>query len=350
MVKEFGRLQGRGRESIDRGMMPQAFWRAFAELGLEPSAVLERAHLPATLHLSGSPFVATAQIFAIFTAAEQLARDAAFAIRLVKAFDRSGHQPAFLAACYAADYRDALYRIARFKRLSACEKFLISESDGELSIVKEWPFAQAPEPALLVDVSFAFAIEIGRKGTGHDIAPVRVELVRDGPRSDALGTYFGCPIRYGAPRNVLVLKSIDLDRRFPSHNVEFLELLTPALAARLSDLEVDGSFAEHVTRALKRSLASGRPSMATIARDLGVSDRTLQRRITEEGTTFRTLLDDARKELVEPLLLDPSISIDEVAVLAGYQEPSAFYRAFKSWHGVTPHRWREKTAGTAQDR
>jgi hypothetical protein len=106
-------------------MMPQAFWRAFAELGLEPSAVLERAGLSATLHLGGSLFFETAQLFAIFTAAEQLARDDAFAIRLVKAFDRSGHQPAFLAACYAADYREASYRIARFKRLSACEKFVI---------------------------------------------------------------------------------------------------------------------------------------------------------------------------------------------------------------------------------
>jgi AraC-like DNA-binding protein len=321
--------------------MPHAFWRAFSATGLEPDAILRRAGLPPRL-LGAEVLLSTAELFAIYRAAEELVEDPGFAITLVGAFDRSGHQPAFLAACYAADYRDALARILRFKRLSTCERFVISERGRELTVAKEWPYAREPEPALSIDVSFAFIVLLGRKGTGQHIIPARVELARPGPRSPAHAAFFGCPIRYGARRNLLVLQSSDLDRRFPTHNAEFLDLLTPALAAARTDLDAETMFSERVKVVVKKGLASGRPGVTAIARDLGTSERTLQRRITGEGTTFRALLAAARQELGEQLLRDPSIGIDEVAVLLGYRDTSSFHRAFKDRHGVTPHAWRAR--------
>jgi AraC-like DNA-binding protein len=65
----------------------------------------------------------------------------------------------------------------------------------------------------------------------------------------------------------------------------------------------------------------------------------LQRRIAEEGTTFRDLLVAARQELCQELLSDSSMNIDEVACLLGYQDTSSFYRAFKDWEGITPSQW-----------
>jgi AraC-like DNA-binding protein len=324
----------------DRCKMPQAFWRAFAEAGVKPAAILRHARLPATLHLNPHVLLSTAQIFAIYRAVEALVDDPGFAMKLVKAFDKSGHQPAFLAACYAANYRDALGRIDRFKRLSTCEKFVISEKGGELAVSKEWPHSIQAEPPLSIDLSFAFIVELGRKGTGERITPVRVDFARPGPRCLDHETFFGCPIRFNATRNLLVMRASDLDRPFPGHNSEFLELLTPALAAARGDLDAESTLSEQVKVVLKRSLASGRPEVSNIARDLGTSERTLQRRITEDGTTFRQLLAEARQELGEHLLSDQSISIDEVAVLLGYQDTSSFYRAFKEWQGVTPHNWR----------
>ena len=72
-----------------------------------------------------------------------------------------------------------------------------------------------------------------------------------------------------------------------------------------------------------------------------MSERTLQRRITEEGKTFRELLSEARQELGRQLLSNPSTDIDEVACLLGYQDRSSFYRAFRDWEGLTPLQWRE---------
>ncbi len=330
-----------GAAPADKCKIPQAFWRAIEAAGLPAAAVLRQARLPATLHLNPHGLVTTQQYFAIFKALEELSSDPGLGIRLVRSADTAVQPPFALAAFHARDYRDGLSRIARFKRLCTPEHLDFAEEKGELSITQNFFYASEPEPAIAVDITFAFLVELGRRGTGKELSPVRVELRREDPKSDALGNYFSCPIHYGAPRDVLVLKSSDLDRPFPGHNPELLEILTPALTSALGELQALGSIREQVKLVLKRNLASGRPELSGIANDLGLSERTLQRRITEEGTTFRDLLIEARQELGRQLLADPCADIDEIACLLGYQDTSSFYRAFRDWEGITPNRWRE---------
>jgi AraC-like DNA-binding protein len=325
----------------DRCKVPQAFWRAIERVGLWPPAVLRQAGLPATLHLSAQGLVTTAQFFALWKAIEELAADSGTGFRLVEDTETAVHPPSSLAAFHARDYRDGLSRLARFKRLCTPEKLHITEKGGECAISVEWLYATEPVPAIAVDVDFASLVELGRRGTGKRLIPLRVELARSGPKTNAHKAFFGCPIRYNAPRNLLVLRSADLDCPFPGHNPELLDMLTPALASALGELEARSSIREQVKVVLKRSLASGRPELADVAHDLGTSERTLQRRITEEGTTFRDLVVEARQELGRKLLSDPSADVDEVACLLGYQDTSSFYRAFREWEGVTPSRWRE---------
>ena len=137
------------------------------------------------------------------------------------------------------------------------------------------------------------------------------------------------------------MNAADLDRPFPGHNPELLDMLTPSLSAALGELQTRSSISAQVKIVLKRSLASGRPDLADVAHELGTSERTLQRRITDEHTTFRDLLVEARQELGRQLLADPETDIDEVACLLGYQDTSSFYRAFRDWEGVTPGQWRD---------
>ena len=77
-----------------------------------------------------------------------------------------------------------------------------------------------------------------------------------------------------------------------------------------------------------------------VAKELGMGERTLQRRITDEGSTFRELLNETRQELVRQYLRDNSVEITEAAFLLGYEDPNSFYRAFRSWEGKTPAEWR----------
>ncbi|MGJ5070584.1 AraC family transcriptional regulator ligand-binding domain-containing protein [Bradyrhizobium oligotrophicum] len=327
--------------AADRCKVPRAFWQAVAHLKIAPSALLRQARLPATLHLHEQGQVTTAQFFALWKALEELRPEPGLGLRLVQSVDTAVHPPSSLAAFYARDYRDGLLRIARFKRLCSPEQLQVEEAKGECIVTAEWPYASEPEPSISTDVTFASLVELGRRGTGQHVTPKRVELMRPRPSSDVYQTYFDCPVGFGAARNRLILKAEDLDRPFPGHNQELLEILTPALASALGELQARSSIKEQVKVVLKRSLASGRPELSDVARDLGVSDRTLQRRITQEGTSFRALLAEARLELGRQFLSDPTAEIDEVACLLGYQDASSFYRAFRYWEGVTPSRWRE---------
>lgn len=329
----------------DRCKVPPAFWRAVEQIGIPPAALLRQARLPATLHLGGQPPITTAQYFALMRALEELSGDPALGLRMVRGVDTAVHPPSSLAAFHAQDYRDGLARLARFKRLCTPEQLCIVETGGDCAISVEWPFATEAEPAISVDITFASLVELGRRGAGRAIVPRRVDLSRQSPVGAEHGTYFGCPIRLHAPRNLLVLDAADLDLSFPGHNPELLDMLTPALSAALGELESQSSIAKQVKIVLKRSLARGQPGLAEVAKQLGMSDRTLQRRITEEGTTFRNLLTDARRDLGCWLLSDPATDIDEVACLLGYQDTTSFYRAFRTWEGMPPNRWREMHIG-----
>ena len=105
---------------------------------------------------------------------EALAADPAIGLKMVAASDTAGHQPAFLAAHYAADFRDAVARVDRFKRLGSCERFSFEERHGEFSIGKDWAYAAEPEPDVLVDMTFAYLLEArptGHRPTDHAPAP-----------------------------------------------------------------------------------------------------------------------------------------------------------------------------------
>ncbi len=326
---------------VDKCKVSQAFWRAAEQFGLPPAALLRQARLPATFHLGAQAFVTTAQYFALMQAMTDLSGDPALGIRMVRSVDTAVHPPSSLAAFYARDYRDGLTRLARFKRLCTPEQLQVIEVGGDCTISTEWSFATAAEPSISVDITFAMLVELGRRATGHTILPRRLDLTRQGPIDAIHAEYFGCPIRTEAPRNLLVLAVADLNRPFPGHNPEMLEMLTPALGAALGELEAQSSIAEQVKIVMKRSLASGQPGLSDVAKQLGMSDRTLQRRITEEGSTFRDLLSAARRDLGRHLLTDPATGIDEVACLLGYQDTTSFYRAFREWEGMPPNRWRE---------
>ncbi|MBS1727401.1 MAG: AraC family transcriptional regulator ligand-binding domain-containing protein [Armatimonadetes bacterium] len=324
----------------DRCKVPPAFWRAIEREGLSPSTVLRQARLPVNLHLNESAVISTDRYFDLWRAVEILTDIPTLGLQMVQRADTGSHPPASLSAFFARDYRDGLIRMARFMRLCSPEKLLIEEGSEETIVRIEWPFATKLEPSIATDITFATLVELGRRGTRQRICPVRIELARPIAEPYQYESYFGCPVHFAAKRNELVLKSSDLDRPFPGHNPEILAILTPALASALEELQPARSVSEQVKTVLKRHLASGRPEIAQVADELGTSDRTLQRRIKEDGTSFRNLLAAARRELGHQLLSDPAIQYDEVAFMLGFQDTSSFHRAFREWEGMTPNNWR----------
>jgi len=103
---------------------------------------------------------------------------------------------------------------------------------------------------------------------------------------------------------------------------------------------------QECARKIAERLSRGEPSQTDIARQMGMSERTLQRRLAAEESTFHDLLEDARRTIACSYLADRKLAAYEVSFLLGYSEPATFFRAFKRWTGKTPQQYRA-TALTA---
>jgi AraC-like DNA-binding protein len=326
--------------STERCKLPRVFWESIAQLGLDPSLIEQHAQLPHDLHLNESTFVSTQQLFAVWNAIEALSADPAFAIKMVRDTPSAKHKMAFITALYAADFRDGLARLARLQRLCSPDKLCIDERQDTVSFTIQWPSGTGPAPCLSVEACFALVLELGRRGTGEHIAPLSLRLRRPKPPLETHSDYFACPIRYGASHDEMIVSASDLDRPFLQHNPQVLHMIRPGLDAALRAIEAPPGFCEQVIEILKRALANGRPSLQHLARELLQSERTLQRRLASEGTTFNALLNEARRQVGFQLLADTSLELKEVAYLLGYEDVNSYYRAFRQRENVSPGQWR----------
>ncbi len=324
----------------DKCKLPAALWRALEANGIAPSAVLKRARLPATLHLGGRAVVTTDQYFDLWRALEEITGSSELGIQMAAATPTSAHPPSSLAAFHARDFQDGLERLARFKRLCTPERVQVGIQGADAIITVDWLHATTPEPLTCTDITFATVLELGRRGTGRPLSARRVDYAQSEVPVAPRQAFYGGEVRSGMGRSALVLDRADLDWVFPGHNPELLAIVTPSLAASLDELDAGASITDQVKAVVAPMLAGGRPELAAVAADLGLSARTLQRRITEAGSSFRDLVAEARRDLSHRLLADPRTDIDETAYLLGFQDVTSFYRAFRDWEGVPPGEWR----------
>jgi AraC-like DNA-binding protein len=91
---------------------------------------------------------------------------------------------------------------------------------------------------------------------------------------------------------------------------------------------------------VKKLLAGQRPTLRDVARELRLSTRTLERRLTAERAKFQQLMEEARRELPQHYLLHSSLELNETAYLLGYEDANSFFRAFHQWEGTSPGEWR----------
>jgi AraC-like DNA-binding protein len=147
---------------------------------------------------------------------------------------------------------------------------------------------------------------------------------------------FGCRPRFGAPVNELVLPGgaarLPLGTSDPTLG-RYLEALA---AARLAALPAGDPLLADLARAVVDALPDGVPSIQRVARKLGLSARSLQRRLGERSTRYQHVVDAVRHQAAERLLADASLPVAEVAVLLGFSDTSGFHRAFRRWTGRAP--------------
>jgi AraC-like DNA-binding protein len=139
-----------------------------------------------------------------------------------------------------------------------------------------------------------------------------------------------------------VFKNSELDRPFVTENEELLEAIGAQLEAELQERNADTEVGEQVKHTLKRSLAGKRPTLPQVARELCMSARTLQRRLTDAKITFQQVVEETRRELAQHYLKHSAVELNEAAFLLGYEDANSFFRAFQGWEGTSPGQWRTR--------
>ena len=215
-------------------------------------------------------------------------------------------------------------------------EFDMRSSDRGVAVTATSRFNDPDIYVFLIEEAFASFMGIGLALAGEEFKPLRVEFTYPAPpHADEYARVFGSDIRFGAIENAFVfdpvLSARPLATADPFGHRQLLEFLAFNRARSREAAEV----IESVERVLRPRLG-GHQAIAKVARELGMSERTLRRRLAESGVSFQGVLDGLKKNRALELLANPQMSVEQIAFAVGFTDPHNFRRAFRRWTGSTP--------------
>lgn len=243
----------------------------------------------------------------------------------------------------------AMERTLRYQRLwNDGERYSLVVEEGRAHL-RYAPFGP-PRPAhrLMAEM---FAFDVGVSAPKLVAEPVSATAIRfrgePPPDRTTYEAVFNAPVTFASPIDEVVLPADILERAMPLANEAMHAYFQRHADAALARLGPEASLLSRLRAFVADRLPEGGASLASAAASLGMSGRTLQRRLRAEGTSFEDLVDGVRRARAMAYL-DARVSITEVAYLLGYAEPSVFHRAFKRWTGMSPESWRAHARGTSR--
>ncbi|WP_288474190.1 AraC family transcriptional regulator [uncultured Pantoea sp.] len=319
-------------------------WQALLkDLGLRAAHVLRRAALPDDLLSGGKQSLSSQDYFRFWHALETESGDAMFPLRVIETLTTESFSPPLFAALCSPDLIQAAQRLATYKKL-VCPMELILDvgRKGELTISPRWLMLQGEAPLSLQIAEIAFFLWFARLATRESVRASRVILPDSLSKSHAQGyeKFFGTRIIKGSVPSITFTAG-DALRPFLTVSASMWRVFEPDLRQRLSELEATATVAERVRAVLLELLPGNTATIKNAATRLGLSQRSLQRRLAEEGVNFRELVNSTRERLARHYLGTTSMSDGEIAFLLGFADPNSFYRAFHGWTGHTVGRARQ---------
>jgi AraC-like DNA-binding protein len=235
-------------------------------------------------------------------------------------------------------------RIARYARLWTSVVDYELQPNGE----NTWFILHRAGPRRLGlrlsnEATLVSATAIGREVSLHGaFSPLEVHLSHPAPSiTTHHEAYFDCPVFFGSDRDAILISREAINSANKLGDEGITQFLLGHLDQELAQAGGTKPLKDRTKDTIARALSEGLPKMDDVARRLGMSVRSLHRRLADDGLTFQTLTEDTRRELAEGLLRDERYSIAEISFLTGFSEQSSFNRAFKRWGGDTPATYRK---------
>jgi AraC-like DNA-binding protein len=183
----------------------------------------------------------------------------------------------------------------------------------------------------------------GRTLIGEAFAASGVRMRWTGPADTTrFDAFFRCPVRFGEDEDAVAFERRICDTPLPDATPELAQMFEKYAATIIRRMSPETTFVERAREALSHGLLKGAASEGEIARQLGVTRRTLRRRLADADLTFRQLRHELMRQSAETMLREERLPIEEVAYLLGFGESSSFHRAFRRWTGQSPGEWRKQ--------
>lgn len=322
----------------------QMLLQAAISLGLDRAALLEAAGLEEADLADRDAYLPFARQLALGEAMARMCPGQNLGLAALRVISPANFGVLGYLITHSASLRDALDMFVRFQRLlTDGVRWRVIDGEPVRIVVEADPaYERIGHP---IEAMVGLWVLLGRTLTETNWSP-RAVCFRHQPLCDTqeLERFFAARVQFGAPTNELHIARKMLALPVSAAKAALQPSLRQVAEARLAEVEGYGSLAAQLRGLLFGEIPRGVTARQQLAASLGISERTLNRRLREEGTTFREVLDGVRRELAETWLVDPSHAIYEVAFLLGYSEPSTFHRSFRRWTGLSPHAWRRARA------
>ncbi len=317
------------------------------DLDISVVNVLRRARLPDDLLAREQAVLSQEAYFSLWNAVTAEANDPLLPIRIAQALRAEVFDPPVFAAICSPNLVVALRRVSAYKRLIAPQALIVDDTSDGLGLVVRWLDKRQPPPLFYALTEITFFTQLARMATRTDVRPVAVTVLELPETPEVYREHLGVALTVGEDVSIRFSRE-DAERPFLTANSAMWSFFEPELSRRLFELDASASTSERVRSALLELLPNGGVSVGDVASKLGVSKRTLQRRLESESMRYQTILDETREALALHYLRSSQMTGAEIAFLLGFDDPNSFFRAFRMWTGETPEQTRESLRGATQ--
>lgn len=322
-----------------------------ARAGRDPDAFLRAARIePAVLADADARLT-----FSRYSGAQRLAAewtgDPALGLHLGERAPLAAYHMIGLLSAHCSTLRQAFAMLARYRRLLFDGAAPAMAEDGEQAELRyAFRYGRGPADRMGAEFTVAATVQIGRMCLGRAAAPLEVAFEHPTPAHvEEYRRVLGAPVRFDADATRIRFARALLDAPLLHANPDLCEVLAGEAERKLAGL-ASAPLRDKVRALAVEEDAVGRAQrrpMEEVARRLALSERSLRRRLAEEGSSYAAVVEEAIAELARRRLRDLGTPIKRVADQLGFSEASAFHRAFKRWTGMTPQEYRRERPGDA---
>jgi AraC-like DNA-binding protein len=312
--------------------------RELTKANIDPGPLLAKAGIsPLKLGEEPKRVAAESQIRFLEIAAEAL-DDSALGLHLAQHFDLRECGMLYYVLAASPNIGEAIRNLARYLAVAnESIRLSVSERTRSTVLVVNYKIPRHTD-RLFAEYGYAVVLRALRELTGRNVSPKAVTFLHGRNTNKAeFDRFYCCPVTFNATADTMVLPTELLETPILTSDKYLLQILKNACDGVLAKrAKSSGTLRAIVENEIVQLLPHGKAQVEKVASNLGMSNRTLARRLSEEGTSYAAILDELRRDLSTRYLKDPALSLNQIAWLLGYSMVTSLNHAFRRWTGNSP--------------